>query len=164
MLKDVDIKAESIISDIIKPGMSDMEKALALHDYVIANAQYDEEALALYNDNKDIPAESGFAYGVLIKGKGVCQSYAHAIAVLYRKVGIQTIILSGWAYGGSGNGGPHAWNAAKIDGKWGYIDATWDDTVPDIQGRIKHNYFFITAEEIKKTHEIDEAYYSPYMK
>lgn len=40
----------------------------------------------------------------------------------------------------------------NINGQIRYIDATWDDPVPDIPGRVRYDYFNISAQELAKTH------------
>ena len=35
----------------------------------------------------------------------------------------------------------HAWNMVKIDGEYYHVDVTWNDPVPDRQGRVLHTYF-----------------------
>lgn len=59
-------KADEIIASVIKPGMTDFEKELALHDYVVAHTEYD----FINYINNTIPDDSYTAYGVLIKGIG----------------------------------------------------------------------------------------------
>ncbi len=50
--KAVQAKVKEIIGKVIKPGMKDYEKELALHDYLVNNAKYDvriDKALCLRN-------------------------------------------------------------------------------------------------------------------
>jgi|GEM_PF-1140763 len=136
-------KAEKIISQVIKDGMSELDKARALHDYIILNSKYDYD-----NYLKDtIPEESNIAYGVLVKGTGVCGGYAAAFKLLAEMCGIKCIGVSGTA-----NGGSHAWNMVKLDGKIGYVDVTWDDPVPDREGVVSYDYFNISEAQIAKDH------------
>lgn len=78
MKDEVNTKAKEIIEQIIKPGMSDIDKAKAIHDYIIRNTKYDYENWL----NNTIPPVSYTAYGVLIKGMGVCQGYTEAFNLL----------------------------------------------------------------------------------
>lgn len=70
-------KVSEIVSTYVKSGMSDYEKALVLHDYLVDTTQYDS-ALTEHN-----------AEGVLLKGTGVCQSYAAAYSLLLDKAGVR---------------------------------------------------------------------------
>ena len=48
--------------------------------------------------------------------------------------GIRCRIISGSAI--SGTWGNHAWNSVFVDGKWKYIDVTWNDA-----GKGRHRYY-----------------------
>ena len=50
--------------------------------------------------------------------------------------GIDCKVISGTA-----NGGGHAWNKVKLEGDYYYIDVTWDDPVPDREGRLRYDYY-----------------------
>ena len=71
------------------------------------------------------------SYGCLLKGYGVCESYARAMARLLDAAGIPNLYIVGTA-----NGGGHAWNCVQMpDGKFYLQDSTWDDTTAS-----SHNY------------------------
>jgi transglutaminase-like putative cysteine protease len=149
----VNAKVDSIISQVVTSGMTDYEKELALHNYVIKNADYDKR---LPNE----PQQSHNAYGVLVLGTGVCESYAKAMYVLLNKAGIDTGYVIGSANNGSGTQ-LHAWNVVKIGGEWYQLDATWDD--PVVSGgasRIGYDYFNVTDSLISKNHVEDRTYVS----
>ncbi len=62
-------------------------------------------------------------YGILLKGYGVCESYALAMSCLLDKAGIQNVYIVGDA------GGGHAWNYVKMpNGYWYMLDSTWNDS------------------------------------
>lgn len=62
------------------------------------------------------------AYGILLKGYGVCESYALAMSRLLDAAGIRNLYVVGDA------GGGHAWNYVQMpDGKWYLLDSTWND-------------------------------------
>lgn len=62
-------------------------------------------------------------YGILLKGYGVCESYALAMTRLLDAVGIRNMYIVGDA------GGGHAWNYVEMpDGKWYLLDSTWNDS------------------------------------
>ena len=102
----VEGKVREIVAEVIQPGMSDYQKALALHDYLNAHADYD---YTFRNYGAD---------GVLLKGTGVCESFTAAYALLLDAVGI-----SNWKE----TGYDHIWNVALLDGSWCHIDVTWDE-------------------------------------
>jgi len=55
--------------------------------------------------------------------KGQCMTYAQMFEVMCETAGIQTDYVRG-----TGGGGSHAWNRVKIDGKWYWVDSTWNDS------------------------------------
>jgi len=62
-------------------------------------------------------------YGILLKGYGVCESYALAMSRLLDAAGIRNIYVVGDA------GGGHAWNYVEMpNGKWYMVDSTWNDS------------------------------------
>ena len=149
-------KANWVVDQVIKPGMSTYDRALALHDWLIYNAKYDTSYT--YYD----------ASGVLLKGTGVCDSYGRAYLMLCTIAGIDCIYVSGYA------GEPHGWNMIKLDdGKWYHVDCTWDDPVvsnndPIKSGAERHDYFCIDDEQMSKDHTwntpdniIDEGFLPP---
>ena len=151
MNRAVEEKAREIIKGVIKPGMTDLEKEKALHDYVVLNTKYEYDN---YLDGT-ISKESYTAYGVLVKGKGVCQGYASAMVKLLNMVGIECRMIIGKGQTNRGTE-DHGWNLVKIDGKWYHLDVTWDDPVPDQTGAVRYTYFNLTDQEIKKDHSWSE--------
>lgn len=142
--KQIDDEAKRVIGEIIKPGMSDLEKEIAVHDYIVLHTAYD------YNNyvNGTVPDDSYSAYGVLFKGTAVCEGYAAATQLLLGLAGIESQIVTGTA-----NGGAHAWNKVKLGDDYYNLDVTWDDPVPDEQGRLTYSYFNVTDEELARDHK-----------
>ncbi|MCD7784341.1 MAG: hypothetical protein LUH18_01950 [Oscillospiraceae bacterium] len=98
--------------------------------------------------------------GVFLNGKAVCEGYARALQYLLQKCGIECAEVAGHIRKESGQDEEaHAWNIAKIDGEYYYLDVTWDDGSDTIQS-VKQNYvgfdyFCITTEELLRTRNID---------
>ncbi len=148
-------KAKTVISQIIKPGMTDFQKEKVIHDYIVNNVRYDIEN---YN-NDTIPRESYSPYGALIKGVAVCEGYAGATDLLLNLAGIESIVVSGNADNGEGIGG-HAWNIVKINGMYRHLDTTWDDPVTSNgENVLRYNYFNLTDDEISIDHFWDKSQY-----
>ncbi|MBF8983675.1 hypothetical protein IZY60_09015 [Lutibacter sp. B2] len=147
-LEETDKKANEIIESLIKEDMTDFEKELAIHDYIIKNTQYDYEN---YNKNK-IPYIDHTAYGVLVKGVGVCDGYSKAMKLLLNKAGIECIIVYN---------SDHAWNMVKIDNEIYHVDASYNDPVSkeDVD-LLMYSYFNIPDEEISFDHEWNRDKYS----
>lgn len=139
--------AQSIIVQIISPDMSDYEKELAIHDYIIHTTRYDYDRL----HNGTIPDSSYTAAGVLINKTAVCEGYSEATKLLLNLIGIECEIVTGTA-----NNTPHAWNIVKIDGEWYMLDTTYDDPVTFSNGKrietLSYDYFNVTTTTLKKDH------------
>lgn len=127
----VDKRVENILSDIITDDMNDYAKEKAIHDYIVANVQYDT-SLQEYS-----------AYSALAKGKSVCQGYSLLMVKMLEKVGIKSIIVESIPMN-------HAWNMVYIDNKWHHVDATWNDPVPNVPNRVLYDYYNLTDYEISQ--------------
>ena len=145
---------------------TDVEKALAIHDWVCDNIYYDFDVYYKRTKRGDCSA-----LGVLQSRKSVCSGYANLTAALLKAAGIPARTVSGYALGlSAGNEFPqeviegigqsnHAWNMAFIDGKWTYIDTTWDSgnkwefgKVSDDRGCYRHTYFMIAGDLLAEDH------------
>ncbi|MDO5559192.1 MAG: transglutaminase domain-containing protein [Oscillospiraceae bacterium] len=134
-------KADEIISRTITDGMTDLEKALKLHDYLVLNSYYDVEG------KKENLNGGSSAYDIIVDGSGICQGYAQAYKYLLQKVGINAAVVSSTDM-------VHAWNLVEIDGQWYHVDVTWDDPVPDTAGRVSHSYFMLSDQAIQTTSDV----------
>ncbi len=128
-------KEKQRILSCVDESMSDMEKALVVHDYMVLNYEYDE-TYSIYS-----------ADGMFEHKTGVCQAYAEAFKEIMTELGIPCQLASSRAMN-------HAWNLVKIDGSWYHVDVTWDDPVPDRLGRVRHVFFLLSDDAIS-----DPAYY-----
>lgn len=116
---------------VLEPGMSQMEQALLLHDYLVVHVTYNW-SVATTGVAQDKLVYT--TYGALANGDAVCQGYAEAYQLLLKQCGIQSVVVS------SSNMN-HAWNLVEIDGSWYHVDTTWDDPVPDLPGYCRHENF-----------------------
>jgi transglutaminase-like putative cysteine protease len=94
----------------------------ALHDYVADRVAYDVES---YRSGKFPPQD---AQTVFRTRRSVCAGYANLLAALGAAAGEDIVVIGGDARndGADLTGEGHAWNAARIGGRWALIDATWD--------------------------------------
>ncbi|MCM1258908.1 MAG: hypothetical protein NC307_13775 [Roseburia sp.] len=128
---------------VVKPGMNDLQKMIALHDYLVINCEYDKKNA----DAGTIPWQSDEAYGALVKRTAVCGGYALAYQYLLNIVGIKCYEVIGYV-----NSSPklHAWNLVELDGKWYHTDVTWDDPTPDSLGEVSHAYMLKSDADMVK--------------
>lgn len=149
---EVENKVNEIVNLIITPGMTDFQKEIAIHNYIVNNSRYDEKNY----EKGTVPREANTSYGVLINGVGVCGGYASAMDKLLKAAGVESMIISGEA-GQNGKYEPHAWNLVKLDGEYYHIDATWNDPIYTFNGVRKDvlhfDYFNLTDKEMSKDHK-----------
>lgn len=135
-------QAKAIVSSITQVGMDDHEKVKAIHDYVVKHISYDTSYKAYT------------AYEALVNRSAVCQGYALLTYQLLKEAGIENHFVTG-----TGDGQPHAWNLVKIENKWYHLDTTFDDPLPDEQGRVTYSYFNLSDEQIARNHEWNRGDY-----
>ncbi|MBP1925836.1 hypothetical protein J2Z76_001697 [Sedimentibacter acidaminivorans] len=136
---ETDKKIDDILSDIIKPNISDDEKVKVVHDYIVKNSKYDTSSV-FYSD-----------YDLLTEGKSVCNGYALLTYNMLKKLNIPVEFVFG-----TSNSQSHVWNMVKLGEYWFHLDTTWNDPVPDRDNTSSYNYYMLTDEEITKDHVIEE--------
>lgn len=129
----------SVILNQVSEGMSEEEKALAVHDYFVCQYEYDEDN---YNAGT-IPSDSFRSGGLFMNGIGVCQAYAEAYKYILGLLGMECHVTGS-------NGMNHAWNIVKVDGAYYHVDCTWDDPISDKLGRAYHEHFLLSDAMIKQ--------------
>lgn len=126
---------DKAFAEVIEGGMTDEQKATALHDYLIQHMVYDQNA------NNNLGVEKRNAYEALVNGVGVCQGYTLAYAALLKEAGIEVDYCKSKSMN-------HIWNYVKLDGRWYHADLTYDDATAGSQvgetGYVKHTYFLLS--------------------
>lgn len=137
------IKLDAAISkalECVDSSMTKVEKAMALHDYLVRNTTYAKNSTKPFRLTE---------VGVFLKNKANCQGYSLAYAILMEKVGIPVEFVSSDEMS-------HMWNMIKIGGQWYHVDVTWDDPVDayknkDQYGVVKHTNFLCSSARFEKT-------------
>ena len=122
---------DSVVSGFVPDTGSRAELIRSIHDWIALKITYD-----LSTD------DSGNVYGALVEERARCAGYAYAFNYLCKLNGIPSIYLAGSV---KDYDAPHAWNIVKMDdGKWYYVDVTWDDTgCPTV---VRFDYFLIGSD------------------
>lgn len=143
MMEEFDEKSDYFLSKIT-PGMSDLEKALVLHDELILNSDYLLE---------------GTTYSLMVNGRGKCEDYSRAYAFLLAQVGVKCEMVLSPRDSANPNGMAHQWVKVRIDGEYYNVDPTWDDPIimdasayqssgetrPNgYQGKVSHTFFLVS--------------------
>lgn len=123
--------------------MSDVEKVLAVHDYLGSINYYDYDNYLAGS----LPEESFTAYGALVNGTCVCQGYSLAFNLICRELGITSVYVSS-------EEDNHGWNMVQLDGRWYHLDITFDDPVYTygehrlLYSDLGHSYFLISDADL----------------
>lgn len=136
--------------------LPDYDRELALHDWMIAWAEYDPGALSSDPYGEPMP-DNDNPYGFLTGKKGICLGYAATFQLLMELSGIECVTVRGLSHAGTAD---HAWNLVKLEGDWYAVDTTWDDPVASfpVSAAIAHQYFNVTDEFLRQhDHQWDES-------
>ena len=128
-IKAMDDAANAIVAKI-DPNWSDLTKIIYVNDYFASTKQY------------DLTYSKYGAYNLLVENTAVCQGYAEGFWYIMYKLGIDCKLVTSQSL-------DHAWNLVKIDNMWYHVDVTWNDPVPDKEGRARHEYFLLNDTEMK---------------
>ncbi|MBQ7345825.1 MAG: leucine-rich repeat protein, partial [Oscillospiraceae bacterium] len=113
---EMDTAVETLLSQLALEDTYDNEKLAGIYQYICSNVVYDYDNL-----EDDTYLLKYTAYAALCNGTAVCQGYAVLLYRLALSLGVDCRVVVG-----TGNGGPHAWNIAKLGPRYYNMDATWD--------------------------------------
>jgi hypothetical protein len=132
-------------------GGDEYYTAKYFYEWVIDNTEYDRES----ENNQNICS-------VFLQGESVCQGYAKALQYMLQKSGIECFIVTGFT-----GGERHAWDIARINGEYYYLDPTWGDasyayngdttSIYEFAPSINYDYFLVTTDELTRTHSIEQV-------
>ena len=138
-INSVNQKIEEISSEIIHDDMSNKEKIIAFHDYIIDHTVYDSAYVTTNLNDIDNPSHK--AIGPLFFGTSLCGGYADVMAIFLNKLNIPNYRISS---------AEHIWNFVYLDNNWYHLDLTWDDPVTDDGSNIRLNTFLlITTDQLE---------------
>ena len=144
----INIAVDEIITKEITSDMSNEDKILKIHDYIINNTKYDKK--------EDKSINSYDATGPLFDGVAVCSGYADLMAIFLTKFGLPNFKVAS---------DTHVWNAVYINDEWLNIDLTWDDPVTKDSNvdTLLHQFFLVNTKTLlefdTKDHTFDTTIY-----
>ncbi len=138
---EVESALKRVVRESITSDMSDLQKMLALHNWLAENCRY------------DYTYEKYTVYDALVTGSSVCQGYKDAYEMLLRYIGILEV--------GTASGGNHTWNQVKVDGQWYNIDVTWDSNAIEnaSYGQMYYGNFMISDSQLRRNHTVESQDY-----
>lgn len=118
----VNSAVRSVLSSLNVSNKDDYTKVKAVHDYIVKNIKYDD---SLANHS---------TYNAIVEKNVVCQGFASLTYKMLKelKVGVRYI---------TGNDSTHAWNIAKVNGKWYNVDNTWDENLTAEYSTVSYVFF-----------------------
>ena len=149
-------RASDIIDKLIRDGMSDYEKELVIHDWIIDWVAYDVSAIDREEEDLLDP-DSATVFGPLIKQLAICKGYTYTFQLFMDMLDIECITVHGTA---NADKEEHAWNMVRLDDEWYCVDVTWDDPVAsfELDESYHHTYFNVTSKFMRDTrHYWDES-------
>ena len=146
-MKETKKQADKIVRNKINKNMTDEQKARKLAEYLVANNMYDKGEISSIVENNE--------YGALIKGKTKCDGMAKAYTMLLRRAGIPSMTV----YGYLKDGGNHAWNIVKINGKWVNIDLTGSIDTERKGNKINEKYYMKNKKQMKRHRVVKNSLY-----
>lgn len=144
-------RCREIFAEVVFEDMTDFEKELALHDWLVRYGAYDaasrDNVAHIGQPNNTDP------YGMLTGGYGICLGFATTFQLFMDLAEVECMTVVGAAYGSEQD---HAWNMVKLDGEWYCVDVTWDnsgDSGNDVlrRQRATHQYFNVTSQYMRDT-------------
>lgn len=105
-------EAKKVIKSIIKPGMSDAEKAQAISSFLYYNVdRQTNQSTEAYKTNF-----GNEAYAALVMRIAACSGFCKAVTLLCNEAGLKSEHVNA-------NKWTHQWNRVYVDGKWQVLDA-----------------------------------------
>ena len=140
----------------IQEEMSDFEKEVAIHDYLINTVTYDTESIEDYNLEKK-HKEIYNTLGPLLRKKAVCWGIACAFKLICDFCRIKCFVVVG-NLRSENDGEGHAWNIVRLQDENYHVDVTWDLRTSDTIS-FAYDYLNLNDHLIKLDHFWDDIVY-----
>ncbi len=122
----LDAELNRVFSQIITADMDTHDKLKACYDYLIQNT--------VYRANSDWWTSYRSAYSTLTEGRGVCDDYSAAFAVMARKIGVPVYTATGSTHKSNGDFTGHTWCQLDYNGVTYIFDPQVEDVIANGRG------------------------------
>lgn len=140
--KAVEEFAIKFVSTSIKSSMTDLEKLIVVHDFIIKSVKYD------YSLKNRSP------YSAIKEKKSVCSGFALLAGKLLEIAKVKQFYVTGDSTDPTTHkNGKHIWNKINLNGLWYNIDFTWDSCCKESNPYI---YFCVTDSQISSSHKANK--------
>lgn len=129
--------------DMMNSDMTDLEKLLVCHNYIVK-----------YNTYSNETKNSSNVYGCIIEGKSQCSGYAKGMLYMCDQLKIPCIYVNGVS---AETGNTHAWNQVYIEDGWYNVDVMWDDPYmePEDKKNVSYRYMGVPDSTIMGITHLD---------
>lgn len=139
-------------------GMEDAQKIKYFNDWLVKHNEYNhrigiyhEDTITVKNSYPDAFECTAALIGLTGNYGPVCESYARALNVLCKRVGIPNVVVDGYARNAlTAAGENHMWNYVYIEGNWYAVDVTWNDPLSSnhaaVSGKENEDYLLVGAD------------------
>ena len=135
--------------------VSDKTRSYASKGDSIGLRAIHDDLARLFTYGKVDGEDTQLAYFALKNNKAVCNGYAQTFVMFAHFAGYTCSYIDGKVYKDNGNYvGNHAWNIACADGKYFWLDATWDDAGTKSISK----WYGLDGASMAKTHKPDPEY------
>ena len=126
---------KKIVNSVSGKGFSDLQKVVAVHDYIVSHFEYDS-AGEIYDP-----------VAFLRDGKGVCEAYTKVFYAVMEQLGISSYVATDDPH-------QHSWNVVKLGNNYYHVDCTHDDVYYDKYGMVmKHDSFLLNDTVMVRHHQ-----------
>ena len=121
-----------------------------INDWICENNYYEQRGTSSNDHSTELYFNCHSSYGVLLKGYGVCESYAKTFSRVLDEAGIRSLYVIG-----SAGGGGHAWNYVYLNDSWYLLDSTWNDG-----GDYSNDKYFLAGASKNSSRYADGTHYA----
>ena len=134
--------AKKVLDEIIKDGMTDYEKELAVYEWIVSNITGGNNSLLTGNNAEAVSTPNG----VLRGHNAVCVGYATTFRMFMQMLDIECkVVHNTEEY--------HSWNEVKLDNEWYFVDCYSD------AGNKSYANFNMNDETCLNGHQWDREYF-----
>ncbi len=134
--------AHEINQTILNEDMTELEKIIAIHDYIVFSTEFDTK---MAQTSKTINDENIYAYcadGVFTKKKAVCSGYAAAFKMMCQDAAIPCFTINSHIKN-------HTWNVVYYDKAWRFIDVSSENRIKNTVNILSiYSYFMLNQNEL----------------
>lgn len=133
------------LANLLRSNPKDTVKAI--HDYLVNTLTYEPYTTASEAAHEKAAQQYQLSHNRTLASKyGICRNYAELFQTMCLRAGIPCELVLGTA-----GGDAHVWNRVYLDGKWSYVDCTWDDPVGK-KPVLLYDYYLVGPDTMAKSH------------